>query len=623
MSWMLLYTTTDRDAQNKHDAHQYDAGRDTHELHDEDGSEGMTSEDSEDNVSWPSDEESDKDLNNSEEGSEAESSEHCDDDTEGEYDLTGDYKMLSDVLGEVIELQPSEDVVSDRDMQSTLQICLLSCYGCVHDLSDIEFDVLVTELAVIGSKLSDTDLFSLSKALCLLCKEVLSKSTPKMLDCAPSSYPYITDQFLCDLTLASDKSSSKACLEICLSEFISRRLKCTRYKEVTLALLTTVTTSLWSLQDVMTLLENAGLINDGQTFLHVLQLALTNQIDFKHIRNALANNTSALIDILQRVIITEAKSDRSVEQILANIAETKSIVSNTLEQAGIIVRTVQNELKDTFSVYETLTNKELVALIRQYMLENHSNRHVVLSLKFLCCAVKECMKYFPTNSQLLALSILILSRQQKTSRLLQVLSGEGKSTIIAMFAAILGLQGYKVDIITSSPELAQRDSADWGKFLERFNLSSAHNTETEELLSMRQDEADQERMKIYEHDVVYGTVSSFSADYLRQKFEMRNIRPKRLYRVAIVDEVDMLMLDEGVQFTYLSHQVPVLRHIEPVLALVWSEVCQNTPLVTTTGATLFAGVPKLIHNIIFEGINRALCGGLSDSRQLLHVAVQE
>ncbi len=38
----------------------------------------------------------------------------------------------------------------------------------------------------------------------------------------------------------------------------------------------------------------------------------------------------------------------------------------------------------------------------------------------------------------------------------------------------------------------------------------------------------------------------------------------RRFDVVIVDEVDMLMLDEGVLFTYLSHNAAILRHIEPV-----------------------------------------------------------
>lgn len=42
-------------------------------------------------------------------------------------------------------------------------------------------------------------------------------------------------------------------------------------------------------------------------------------------------------------------------------------------------------------------------------------------------------------------------------RIAQVRTGEGKSTIVAILSAYMALQGYFVDIITSSEYLAKRD----------------------------------------------------------------------------------------------------------------------------------------------------------------------
>ena len=45
-----------------------------------------------------------------------------------------------------------------------------------------------------------------------------------------------------------------------------------------------------------------------------------------------------------------------------------------------------------------------------------------------------------------------------------MLAGEGKSIIVSMFASLKALLGIKVDIVTSSPILAERDSIELKNF---------------------------------------------------------------------------------------------------------------------------------------------------------------
>ncbi len=54
------------------------------------------------------------------------------------------------------------------------------------------------------------------------------------------------------------------------------------------------------------------------------------------------------------------------------------------------------------------------------------------------------------------LSILLML-DAKHARLLEIATGEGKSTIISALAVIKALQGHQVDVITSSSILAKRD----------------------------------------------------------------------------------------------------------------------------------------------------------------------
>jgi preprotein translocase subunit SecA len=53
---------------------------------------------------------------------------------------------------------------------------------------------------------------------------------------------------------------------------------------------------------------------------------------------------------------------------------------------------------------------------------------------------------------------MMLNKEQDKGRLLQIKTGEGKSTIISIVAAYLALYGAKVDVVTSSEVLAIRDA---------------------------------------------------------------------------------------------------------------------------------------------------------------------
>uniref|UniRef100_A0A915EA58 Chloroplast protein-transporting ATPase n=1 Tax=Ditylenchus dipsaci TaxID=166011 RepID=A0A915EA58_9BILA len=67
------------------------------------------------------------------------------------------------------------------------------------------------------------------------------------------------------------------------------------------------------------------------------------------------------------------------------------------------------------------------------------------------------MGHVPRATQIIAL-LALLNKQTNQGRLLQVATGEGKSTICAMLATILALKKESVDIITTSPILAERDA---------------------------------------------------------------------------------------------------------------------------------------------------------------------
>ncbi|KAJ8358507.1 hypothetical protein AAFF_G00433710 [Aldrovandia affinis] len=134
-------------------------------------------------------------------------------------------------------------------------------------------------------------------------------------------------------------------------------------------------------------------------------------------------------------------------------------------------------------------------------------------LAVLCKAVHKCKfqgKWWPRATQMISWCFLALSN---TGKLLEMGTGEGKSCVIAMFAVLRALRGEKVDVVSSSSVLCQRDAEEWVNFYKHFGITVDTNTNKTE---------DGDRKACYQKDVVYGTIETFAADHLRQTFEMKD-----------------------------------------------------------------------------------------------------
>ena len=140
------------------------------------------------------------------------------------------------------------------------------------------------------------------------------------------------------------------------------------------------------------------------------------------------------------------------------------------------------------------------------------------------------------------ISLLILSKEKTSDKMKGVFckinTGEGKSTIIQFFAAYKVLCGNKVDIVSSSPVLAERDAKDEKKkfFYNCLNISVKAVTDKD----------------AYKFDIVYGDTTHFSADILLQDYEFIEKRGKRNYDVVIIDEVDSMCIDNLATKTQLT-----------------------------------------------------------------------
>ena len=124
---------------------------------------------------------------------------------------------------------------------------------------------------------------------------------------------------------------------------------------------------------------------------------------------------------------------------------------------------------------------------------------------------------------------------------MQINTGEGKSLIIQFFASYLAIQGKKVDIVTSSSVLADKDANDINKinFYKKLNLNVGKASQDQ-----------------YDCDIIYGDTQNFEAGILREEFKGKNVRNCRPFDFIIVDEVDSISLDNIITMTQLTDNFP-------------------------------------------------------------------
>ena len=264
-----------------------------------------------------------------------------------------------------------------------------------------------------------------------------------------------------------------------------------------------------------------------------------------------------------------AEADKSITDVIAEM-QASGITPDYLQNIKSILDGVAAFRKRYHANVASVSGK--CRNLAQYLKQHFSNpSSEILSeiIWYLSTVVKHCKGYYPRVTQQTALANLLLAKRVGSSCLLEVSTGEGKSTVIAMLAAILAMCGFAVDIITSSEVLASRDAKEWRTFYSFFDLTCASIPPDGLQQCKTREEIDDCYQKIYCSDMVYGTVNDFAGDTLRQEFLKYNTKGSRSFQVVIVDEVDYLTLDYGLQWTYLSHKTTGLWHIDQLLAMIW------------------------------------------------------
>ena len=323
--------------------------------------------------------------------------------------------------------------------------------------------------------------------------------------------------------------------------------------------------------------------------------------------------------------LEEFKSKMVIFDESKNLKENKRILFNqnitNYEFNEISLETIKNYLNIIKNINETELNPELeediITQVNNYnqelkkakdvtftfqnwILENNQNINKNIFrgniFAFFNLINKKITGFDIRPIQLISLLFLTNNKQRLGGIFLQINTGEGKSLIIQFLAAYLALLGNKIDIISSSSVLADRDAEDKNiiNFYSNLNLTTGCASKDE-----------------YDKNIVYGDTQNFEAAILREEFKGKKIRKNRPFDCVIIDEVDSISLDNIITMTQLTDNFPgrscfFIFYYE--ILICYCQTINELPEITGHPKEYFFQHPEEFKEIIHTNIKKMFKG---------------
>lgn len=290
-------------------------------------------------------------------------------------------------------------------------------------------------------------------------------------------------------------------------------------------------------------------------------------------------NTPPLAQILQPKAlssirfpdITPPETDLAIkplDQLLHEIVlSTKQLTTEETEDKKTLLTTDYHKVQNYYAKWQEQTAEAIHewAVAKKARLNNSSEE--ICELIAVMDRANELVTggHRLRDTQILALLTFLNSNEK--AMLCQIQTGEGKTTVVALLAVIEALQGNKVDIITSNNVLAIEGAGGKEDFYSLFGLSVATNNPEPKAPSLGV-------RSCYTADIVYGSIGNYQFDYLKDSFLGYGIRGKREFgnSVAIVDEVDSMLIDNGRHIAKLASPFPGMENFRYIYIKIWQEL---------------------------------------------------
>jgi len=264
--------------------------------------------------------------------------------------------------------------------------------------------------------------------------------------------------------------------------------------------------------------------------------------------------------------------EKNIEELFIEIWKlNQNNINISINEIKNVFIKIQSKYKSYDNIF--FDNKEYIRnRLREILKEKNSIYNFYISLiPLLIKACRIIFGYEPRDIQIISLLFFLFKKKDK-GLIEQIFTGEGKTIIIAFLATIKALEGKKVDILTSSCVLAERDAKEMKDFYTLFGLSVDYcKSKNDKELK----ENKLENFKCYNADIVYGDTLSFEGDILRTNFmDITGRGIKRTFDCIIIDEIDNICLDNIKNITELLDDFHGYKFLEYVYLYIFSKLSE-------------------------------------------------
>lgn len=352
-----------------------------------------------------------------------------------------DSAITEELISMVDEMEPDD---TDLKWLHAVQTHMLCYYSRRNRFSEMEEEILFFCLTNVRAKLGKEDCLYLTKLFCEL-------ANSHALDYTWSGSMFsddLTGKFLCKLLHYGFEYSyaNTACMEQCFNTLILAKVGDIQLQNM----IVEASSSFWSTYDRYIFLQrcnqNRLSIADQKCIMHLIQTYDISPYIVDEAFTAFeAGHSASIVSYFDQSIQNEP--NKGLADILTEMRSSGLVDGVTLDQVQSIMTLVEKKIMNPTSGfhmhldYERFLTYEAIKYAQSVIKlgTDAGLQGICDAISTLACAVQKTKGICPRTTQLAALTLLIISQQNSVSRLLEVLTGEGKSCIIAMFAAVLGM----------------------------------------------------------------------------------------------------------------------------------------------------------------------------------------